>query len=576
MVVSQILGYKDFFRTGQPGSKEEYATKVGKDDIQRLCSLMLTYCKPGLTPPVDVLIAMWFQYKGKSYHESIAYNHIIDEYRRIIHTSGHNSFSLLNEEALLNMYMWATENKNIPESIDHKDGSFMVPLFMLYLLFNDDVLANNEKAVQQAKQAATQVNMRFVLAQAFPVADLTDIEYGKLIYAHTYKLMELLNFLESTPKYQALYQHLLKDFGCINKEEFFKALGGAVIIPLNPLKTGMNILTLDQNKEPEKSKEFLDKLVLDPGDIDLGPTDYKILRDRPLQAVADEYRVVFELFLVKKLYNGILFKLSDYVNKNKNLLNGSFFGEIRNDFSEGVLLYNTMTEIFRARKGVAITGDAFKKAGLQREPDYYFREDEKALIMESKDFFMIAKDKLSYDFDTITAGLKVDGRLGKAVLQSATNVIRALKQELILDKDYSLSNLAVYPTIVTHDSLYNTPSLNYWVNDWFQTELKSLLVNPENEKIDVSSVRPVTLIDIDTLILYRANFQRGELDLFKLIDGYQQFVRFNKVTEDADQQFQNATTSFSMYVENEARRMGIVVDLKLIEEVYHISGYVDK
>ena len=64
--------------------------------------------------------------------------------------------------------------------------------------------------------------------------------------------------------------------------------------------------------------------------------------------------------------------------------------------------------------------------------------------------------------------------------------------------------------------------------------------------------------------------------MFKLIDGYQQYVRFDKVTEDADQQFQNATTSFSMYVENEARKMGIVVDLKLIEEVYHTSGYVDK
>jgi hypothetical protein len=575
MIVCRILGYKDFFRSEYPVSKEEYATKVGKDDIQRLSSLMLTYCKMGLTPSVDELIAMWFQYEGKSYQESIAYHHIINEYRRIVTSSGHNSFSLLNEEALLNMYIWATENKSIPESIQHKDGSFMVSLFMLYLLFNDDVLANVSKAVQLAKQAATQVNMRIVLAQAFPVADISNIEYGKLIYAHTYKLMELLNYLESSPKYLTLYQHLLKDFGCNNKEDFFKALGGAVIIPLNPLKSGINILTLNQNKQPEKSKEFLDKLVLDPGDINLGPTDYKILRDSPLQLVSGEYRVVYELFLVKKLYNGILFKLSEYVNKNIKLLNGSFFGEIRNDFSEGVLLYNTMAEIFKYRKGIAITGQAFKNAGVQREPDYYFREDQKALFMESKDFFMPAKDKLSYDFDTIVAGLKVDGRLGKAVLQIATNVIRALKGELILDNGYNSSELAVYPTIVVHDSLYNSPSLNYWVNEWFQVELKGLLVYPDNEKVDILNVRPITLIDIDTLILYRANFQRQELDLIRLIDGYQQFVQFDKVTEVADLNFLNATTSFSIYVDNEARNKGIIVDLAVIEEVYHASGYVD-
>ncbi|RZM26943.1 MAG: hypothetical protein EOO88_15140 [Pedobacter sp.] len=328
METMELLGYRKFFRSGEPGTKLSYAIKVGKDDIQRLCCLMLTYCKKGFTPSVDDIIRIWFQYIGKSYLESPAYGFIAEEYDRIARTAGHHRFYLLCEEALLNLYTWATENPEIPESIDQKDGSFMVPLFMLCLLFNEDVLANYDKGLQSAQQHPDRVLMRMILAQRFPQNDLVDIDYGKLVYTQTYKLMELLNFLEATPKYQPLFQHFLEDFQCGNKEDFFKALGGAVIMPLNPNKTGINSLVLNELKEPEETVAFLGKLVFDPGDVSLGADDYKVLRDRPLQKAGNEYRVVFDLFLIKKLYNGIIFKLSDYVNKNKQLLKGPFFGEV--------------------------------------------------------------------------------------------------------------------------------------------------------------------------------------------------------------------------------------------------------
>jgi len=89
--------------------------------------------------------------------------------------------------------------------------------------------------------------------------------------------------------------------------------------------------------------------------------------------------------------------------------------------------------------------------------------------------------------------------------------------------------LVIYPVIVLHDSLYDIPSLNYWVNEWFRQKLAELIAEPQNKNLDISPIQPVTLIDIDTLILYRAYFQRGELNLFKLLQGYQQHVNFNSV-----------------------------------------------
>lgn len=572
----RLLGYKDFFRGGVPGSKESYAVKVGKDHIQRLCCLMLTYCKHGNTPEIPDILKMWFQYKGKSHNDSVAFGAIYTEYRRLVNTSGHNNYYFLCEESLLNLYIWATENQTIPNDLEHNDGAFMVPLFMVYLLFNDEVLANYDKAEVSSRRHADLVNMRRVFSERFPQNDLVDIDYGKLVFTQTYKLMELLNFLEANEKYDILYQHFLNDFECETKEKFFKALGGAVIIPLNPNKTGINSLMLDDSKEVGEAKMFLDKLAFDSGEVDTGPIDYKFLRDKPLQKLPTEYRVVFDLFLIKKLYNGIIFKLSNYVNNNHSLFKGPLFGAIRNDFSEGVLLYNTMDAVLSNVEAVKIKGVEFKAEGVEREPDYYCRIGTKVMLLESKDFFMVAADKLSYDFDVITGGLRVEGRLGKAVLQSATNVVRVLLQTLKLDDGYDSKTVEVYPIIVIHDSLYNSIGLNYWVNQWFQQELNFIKTKKEYEAVDVSNVRPATLVDIDTLILYRTNFERGELDIFDLVSQYQNHVQFDDVAEEMNERFERAIIPFSDFAKYYADNKGIKVNFQLIRDIYDASGYIDE
>ena len=577
MDVVRLVGYKDFFRDGEPGSRESYAAHIGKDDIQRFCCLMLTYCKKGQTPELLEILQMLFTYKGKTFWESIAFGVVYDEYRRLINNEGEGAHYILCEESLLNLYIWATQNKNIPENIEHHDGSFMTHLFMLYLLFNDDVLSNYDKAYKSAKQYEDKINMRRVFAERFPQNDLVNIDYGKLLFTQLYKLMELLNFLEANKKYRDLYNHFLKDFDCSTKEEFFKALGGAVLNPLNPNKTGINSLMIDESRDSQGSQGFLDKLAFESNDLNLGPTDYKFLRDKPLQKLPNEYRVTFDLFLIKKLYNGIVFKLSGYVNDNPALFTGPLFGAIRDDFSEGVLVYKTMDYVFtHEATGIKIKGNEFKNNGVEREPDYYCRFDNQIMLIESKDFFIIAPDKLSYDFDTIVGGLKKDGRLGKAVLQSATNVGRALLQSLKLDGGYDSQTIDIFPVIIVHDSLYNTVGLNYWVNEWFQQELNLLKGKEEFQAINFSNVSDITLIDIDTLILYRNSFEKGELNLFELIKLYQQQVKFNDVGEEMDEKFGNAILPFSDFVKYYAEDNGINLSVQLISDIYKASGYVDR
>ena len=51
MNASELLGYRHFFREGEPESQKLYAVKVGKDNIQRLCCLMLILENPRFLAP---------------------------------------------------------------------------------------------------------------------------------------------------------------------------------------------------------------------------------------------------------------------------------------------------------------------------------------------------------------------------------------------------------------------------------------------------------------------------------------------------------------------------------------------
>lgn len=383
--------------------------------------------------------------------------------------------------------------------------------------------------------------------------------------------MKLLDFLESNYKYAAVYSHLLIDFNVKSKEEFFKAIGGAALSPLNVNKSGINSLIVEDNKDSQANAAFLDKLAHSEVDADYGPTDYRFLRDRPLQKLENEFRIIFDFFLIKKLYNGLTFKLSAYIKQDPTLFKGQLFGAIRDEFTEAVLLYDTMGGVFTHTKTITITGNDFKAMNVQREPDYYCRFNNKVILMESKDFFMPADEKLSYDFDTMMAGLAKDGRLKKATLQSATNVGRLLQKSLPLDPDLDLSSI-IYPVIVLHDSLYDTPSLNYWANDWFQQELNKLKANPTFKGCDLSKVRPLTLVDVDTLILYRTNFENGELDLFEMLETYQAYVNFASCT---DENYSWGITPFPAFADEYAERKGVKVDFKLLLDAYNFSGFKD-
>lgn len=565
----RIVGYRDIFGKPRCFYKTILARRIGRRRLLQFSALMLTYCRKGVQRSLDELIQMFYIYKGS--FDDKGYYQVVIGFRQLFAKEPGVGFEILSEEALLNLYIWAAKLEDITEDGNGLEDQNSPDLLRLLLLFNDDVLVRFDKAKRSACRYHDRPLLRTIFSQRFPQNDIVEIDYGKLVFTQTYKLMKLLNFLESNAKYAAVYAHLLKDFNVQSKEKFFKAVGGAVLTPLNVNKSGINSIIVEENEDSRANAALLDKLAHSEADVDEGPTDYRFLRDRPLQKLENEFRVIFDFFLIKKLYNGITFKLSAYVRQEPALFKGQLFGAIRDEFTEAVLLYDTMDGVFAHTKTKVITGNDFKAAKVQREPDYYCRFNKRVILMESKDFFMPADEKLSYDFDTMMAGLAKDGRLKKATLQSATNVGRVLQKSLPLDPDYDPSNI-IYPVIVLHDSLYDTPSLNYWTNDWFQDEINKLKADAAFKGCDFSKVRPLTLVDIDTLILYRTNFEKGELDLFEMLEAYQAFVDFKSCT---DENYPRGIIPFAAFADEYAEKKRVKVDFKLLSDTYNFSGFKD-
>ncbi len=563
--MKRVLGFMDFFPNESPNSKIDYANKLGIDILEKFCCHFLSYFRNKGIPELDFLLREWFTFNEHKYDQSPSYFYIESEYRRIRNFHQNEEHEIIVVESLLNMYLWLQENKASISEIEVLDASATIPLFKLYLLFNDELLERYDRAAKSVEEIDDGRQLqRIQLALSFPQSDLTNIDYAQLFYTQMYKQVRLLKFLTATEKYQPLLNQLLSDFKCKTSAEYVKGVGAALVQSIRTNGPGWVVLNTVKSEDRTQAENILNQLAIDDKDTTDDQNDYLQLRSKPFQKIAEgQYRVVFDLFLIKKIYNGLIFKFSSY--------DKDFLGHIREDFSEGVLVYETLKCVLNSESAVMMTGSDFKAKLLEREPDFYFEDHDDILLFESKDFFMPGKSKLSYNFQIIEGELMKDGRLKKAVKQLSKNIERCILKQLPVDKDYNLENLRLFPIIITHDSLYNAAALNYWVHYWLLDEIEGMKSDTRFSQFDFSRIMPLTIIDIDTLILYQNQFKEREMDLIRLIESYHDYVRFD-LTGKVEPRFiekhaNQSAIPFSEFVRGYAHEKNIQFDFTKVSEL---------
>jgi len=125
---------------------------------------------------------------------------------------------------------------------------------------------------------------------------------------------------------------------------------------------------------------------------------------------------------------------------------------------------------------------------------------------------------------------------------------------------------------VLHYRIFNTAGLNKWVNFWFQDELEKL----KQEGYNVCNVKPLVLVDIDTLIFNKDVFKGRDLTLEEVLIYYQEnYINFTvqgrkyRSEEEATQASKNSLIPFGDYLDDKVDSEG----LRVIPEEFEEKAY---
>ena len=323
----------------------------------------------------------------------------------------------------------------------------------------------------------------------FDIAEIWATQFIKTTY--------LFQFLETTDLTKPLLKAFLDYFNSATWQDYLKSLIPLTTSAIDNKNEAHTDIVIAPGEKFKEGCDFVEKLIVTE-DEKLDENDFLSLRAKPFYKIQDGvYRIIFNLFVVEKIFKGVYFFLRDINNKLPNGVKVSDLkGIYGHQFSEQTLVYKLM-DIIYPTKCIRFTGKQLDDTGMVGAPDYYLRKGKDILLLESKDFLIRAEKKATFDFDVYEEEIgktlyyedRPNGtRKSGAVLQLISSIKRILKKEFTADTAYYYKDVFIYPVLITHDHQYDTPGFNDLINEWFQYELSLL----EDEGLFVNRIKPIT------------------------------------------------------------------------------------
>ena len=522
-----LCGFDEIFYDETPLSPEAYLTGINRDSLLKLASFLL-----GIHPTQSKfndwkeLLNMWFRVENADFANKIWKR--CDDFEKKEKTH----IALISPIASLKLFEFAFSVIDVGET--QSDIASEVSLFKAYSIFINESTRNETASNKYLEGLDVELRPALTLLnQTYPVSEFVNYNLGDIFTTQLVKSYLLLTFLESNIRCQYLMDGFYQYFKIKHWREYF-----AFIIPIisayskHPSE-GWTQLNVEKNENFEKNCCFLDSLSLKEFDSELN-ADFKLLRGNPLfKREEGLYAIISPLFVTEKIFKGLYFKLKEI----NDLLSSKeeFIKDLRSfytlNFSENYLLYSILNYIYSERNYLQFSGEELLNEKIDGAPDFYIRNGKYMFLFESKDIFINADIKQSGNFQLIEAEFKKklffdskkDKIVPKAVLQIISNIRKALRLENKFDFNYKPSNIIIYPILIVHDSSFNSMGLNYLINYWFTSELSKLAT----EGINVSKVKKICIINIDTLILYSDLFKMKKIILNECIDAYIKYGQFN-------------------------------------------------
>jgi hypothetical protein len=550
-----LVEFDDLF-TGPAQPIPDYLSGISRLDRLQCASHLLGYLSQTPAPKRNYVTDMQ-QFFGPQHNELFASQ--VYQQTQALARRVKSKLNFLHPKTALQLYSLCFELADEPTR--QTEPELECSFFVACLALNEFYIKEQDQAMTVARQLLpTQPLAATALAGTFSDFELVNHRLHHIAMLQLIKSVRLFEFLEAEARFAPLLQAFLRRFNCQSWQEYFRLLSGVVKPVTQAENPGRIAIEVPTGPDYEKACAFLRHFTLPEGQP-LDMADFTSLRATPLcEESPGTFVLVYPVLVLETLHKGLYFQFS---LANRSLPKAEREKDWRSVycdlFSEQYLLYLLLDATFRGR-GLALSGNAIKAGWTlkkQSEPDYYFRHGHRAVLFESKDVLVNKNAKAGHDFATYLEELRykfdedVDAH-PKAAKQLAGNVDRLLRRQLPFDIDFDPAALLIYPVVVVHDRLYNQPGLNVVVNEWFQEELAKL----KQQGLAVHNVRPLIIIDVDTLLAFHEDFRDGRLVLEDVLEEYVAYLRAPawagiSAAEDEQRQMQ-AIHPFALFLENYA------------------------
>jgi len=500
MKTIQRLEYADVFPKEEPKEIIDYLSSISRGTLLKIIGFSTTRNQPNYDRIFSNL-----ETQNEINKRVADYKRANQITERLILISRESSL-MLSEIILANRSTLLEDNDN--EGVDQDEMN----LFKTYLLVN---LQANKKQNLGDSQDNVEHMAEMLIAMSFSSADTglledNDLEFAKLLYATVIKFEFLLEFV-SKDNNKYLGEALAKEFNQENLEQLKYQVKFLVATLLRLKHQNSYILV----PEREDHINFLNSLT--NSEIEVSD-DFTNLKKFPLYKIDEtQFSLVDYFYLLDKFFKSIRFILKDAFIAYHGLKpkDTSFFAFYNNDFSEEVVMKKVLDEIFHWKYIIKRQEGATRDS----EPDYYVRHKNRIYLFENKDILVRADIKSSCDIEKIKKLLNKkfvhDGDRHVGIGQLITSIKQIVNNQFPFD-DYAnqKNSFSIYPILLVSDRVFEIPGMNYLLNKRYNELVQERL----GDKYNPSLIKPLTFVDIDTLIFWSPYLKRKDRNFRDLLD----------------------------------------------------------
>jgi hypothetical protein len=391
-----------------------------------------------------------------------------------------------------------------------------INLFKSFLLINKEI-NNKQKLFTPEVTNNTEKIAQMIISMSFSTSDLgvlenNDYEFKKLVFCAIERFEILVKFLNSNDEYKYLEKDLYKHFNLNSIYDLRKHVKYLFFMLLE-LKTKNSFKFV---VEDDESKLFLNSLISNKIEIE---DDFTSLKQYPIYKLDDKtYSIIDNFFIVDKFYKSVRFILKNSFNRKNNLpdKDRTFFSFFNTKFSEEFLMKDVLDRLFNKKYFVKKKDNKNKS----NEPDYYLRHNKRIYLFESKDVLIKREIKSSGDIEKILNVLKEKFLItNKGVSIGIGQLVNSIYQ--IVENNFEFDDFAnqknkfiIYPILLVNDRILEIPGINYILNQWYLKSIKDKV----KDKFDINYIKPLTIIDIDTIIFGLDYFSKNDKIFREFID----------------------------------------------------------